>query len=208
MSWLESIHKKLIFGGRVAALVEGLSPLLPENASVLDVGCGDGLLARQLMDKRGDLSLQGIDVLLRKQTHIPVTLYDGDRFPLDDNSVDVVMFVDVLHHTDNPQALLAEANRVARKGVVIKDHLVSGAFAWQLLWLMDWVGNSHQGVALPCNYWEPSRWRQAFDQLDLEAVGWNTRLGLYRWPLNWIFERNLHFVCRLEADLSPKVAKV
>jgi hypothetical protein len=30
----------------------------------------------------------------------------------------------------------------------------------------------------------------------IEAV-WATDLGLYSWPMHWIFERSLHFVARL-----------
>jgi SAM-dependent methyltransferase len=78
----------------------------PRNASVLDVGSGDGRLARLVADKRPDISIQGIDVLVRTDAAIPVVKFDGTSIPYGEGSFDVVMLVDVLHHTVEPMILL------------------------------------------------------------------------------------------------------
>ena len=80
------------------------------------------------------------------------------------------MLVDVLHQTDDPMNLLREAVRVARQAIVIKDHLLQGAFAYPTLRFMDWVGNARHGVALPYNYWTPAEWHGAFDKLGLAVI--------------------------------------
>jgi len=49
---------------------------------MLDVGCGDGLLAHLMTQKRPDLDLRGIDVLVRDRTHIPVDKFDGQVIPM------------------------------------------------------------------------------------------------------------------------------
>ena len=67
-----------------------------------------------------------------------------------DASFDVVMFVDVLHHTDDPLLLLQEAQRVG-KIILVKDHFRKGFLAGPTLRFMDWVGNAHHGVVLPYN---------------------------------------------------------
>ena len=54
---------------------------------------------------------------------MPVTAFDGRVIPMAARSVDVVTMFDVLHHADDPPALLAEAARVARTCVVLKDHV-------------------------------------------------------------------------------------
>jgi ubiquinone/menaquinone biosynthesis C-methylase UbiE len=181
----------------VQLLAERLASVIPARGTVLDVGCGDGGVARTLMDQRPDLELTGIDVLVRPHTLVPVTEFDGRVIPYPDESFDDVTFVDVLHHTDDPAVLLAEASRVARRGVVLKDHLVAGVGAKPTLRAMDWVGNAHHGVALPYNYWTEDQWRRCFDALGLRVEVWRTDLALYPKPAHWLFDRELHVLCRL-----------
>ena len=141
--------------------------------------------------------MQGIDVLVRDQTHIPVDSFNGWVMPVDDRSFDVVMFVDVLHHTQDPMVLLREAARVARQAIVIKDHTLSGVFAHSTLRLMDQIGNAPHGVALPYNYWSQKRWIEAFGTLGLTIDIWKKDLGLYPFPASLLFDRNLHFIAKL-----------
>lgn len=124
--------------------------------------------------------------------------FDGHRIPFDDNSFDVVMFVDVLHHTDDPHILLTEAQRVAKQAIVLKDHLRDGLLAGPTLRLMDWFGNAHHGVVLPYNYWTEQRWRDSFAGLGMTIEHWITQVGLYAWPASLLFDRQLHFVARLK----------
>ena len=194
---LGRVHGATIFRRRVRRLVDLVQPLIHPGATVLDVGCGDGALGAGIMQLRPDVSLEGVDVLMRERSHIPVTLFDGERLPYPDASWDLVLFVDVLHHVDDPAALLAEARRVARTGIIIKDHLEEGFAAGATLRFMDWVGNAPHGVRLPYNYWSRSQWRDAFATLDLTTERWTERLGLYPAPASWAFDRSLHFVARL-----------
>jgi len=195
---LNSVHGALIFGRRVDMLAAALAMALPQGGRVLDLGCGDGQVAVALMGVRPDIAVEGVDVLVRPVTHIPVTQYDGSVLPFADDSFDYVTIVDVLHHTDDPAAVLAEAGRVARKGVVVKDHLREGVLAGPTLRLMDWVGNRGHDVRLPYNYLSRAEWGVAFAQAGLTPVDWQDALGLYPVPLNWAFERKLHFVARLQ----------
>lgn len=197
MSVIGRAHSGLVFGRRVQVLAREIADLLPAGR-VLDVGCGDGSIARAVMDRRPDVEVHGIDVLVRPETHIPVVGFDGTTIPHGDGSFDAVMFVDVLHHTDDATVLLREAARVA-PAVVVKDHLADGVLARPTLRLMDWVGNAHHGVVLPYNYWSRARWEQAFAELGLSTEAWRTGLGLYPPPATWLFDRGLHVVCRLAA---------
>ena len=164
---------------------------------MLDVGCGDGTLDSLILGARPDVSICGIDVLVRPQTRIPVTQFDGKSIPFENATFDAVLFVDVLHHTQDPLALMREASRVSRRSLVIKDHTRDGALAEPTLRFMDWVGNAHHGVVLPYNYWPESRWQEAFKALDLLVERWDAEIGLYPWPANLLFDRRLHFVARL-----------
>jgi SAM-dependent methyltransferase len=137
---------------------------------VLDVGCGDGSIDRLITRQKTGLEIEGIDVLLRPQTHITVNIFDGKHIPHPDKSFDIVMFVDVLHHTDDPLNLLKEALRVSRHGLLIKDHLKEGFLANTTLSFMDWVGNAPHGVRLPYHYWTRQQWDNAFAQLKVRPV--------------------------------------
>ncbi|MEX0802185.1 MAG: class I SAM-dependent methyltransferase [Candidatus Binatia bacterium] len=207
MSLADCVHGAYILDRRARILSRHLADTIPPSFRVLDVGCGDGLLAHSISQNRPDLTLRGIDVLVRDCIHIPVDHFDGHVIPYDDASFDGVMFVDVLHHTTDPMVLLREAVRVARKTIVIKDHTLEGLFAGFTLRFMDTVGNARHGVPLPYNYWPRRRWFEAFDALGLQVGIWNSKLGIYPWPARWIFERSLHFVARLDVVTNPSMLK-
>ena len=198
MSLVESIHGWYVHDRRSRVLCGHLTNVIPNNCRVLDVGSGDGLLGQLISQTRPDITITGIDVLVRARTRIPTEKYDGETIPYDDASFDGVMFIDVLHHTTDPMILLRESTRVARNTIVIKDHLLDGLFARQTLRFMDRLGNARYDVSLPYNYWPKQRWFDAFDTLGLKVGMWTTKLGLYPRPASWVFERSLHFVARLD----------
>lgn len=184
-------------------LTRHLCDILPQQASVIDVGAGDGLLARRVLDIRPDLQWKAVDTLPRPTAHVPVQLYDGRVIPFADRSFDVALFVDVLHHTDDPAAMLREAVRVARRHIVIKDHLREGMFADARLRFMDWVGNAGWGVRLPYNYWSHTQWQEALHALRLMPVSMRTSLGLYPWWADWVFGQSLHFIACVGVPGEP-----
>ena len=94
--------------------------------------------------------------------------------------------------------VLSEASRVARSGVVIKDHLREGWLAQATLAFMDWCGNIGDGVPLPYNFLSRSEWQGAFLRSKLHSLMTNEKLDIYLPPARWLFDRQLHFVSFLE----------
>ena len=197
MNLLGKAHGKLVHSRRVQKLSEHLCDLIPNNSTVLDVGCGDGKLAGLIGEIRPDITIEGIDVLVRDKTAVPVTEFDGNRIPFPDKSFDVIMFVDVLHHTEDPFVLLREAARVTKEIIVIKDHTSEGLLSNATLRFMDWVGNKPHGVVLPYNYWKEVQWKQAFKDLQAEVLIWRGNLQLYPYFADLFFGRNLHLITKL-----------
>jgi SAM-dependent methyltransferase len=201
MSLFQKIHRKVhgkaVFDRRIEVLTRTLADFIPANARVLDIGCGSGTLARRIMALRPDIRIEGIDVLVRPGTEIPVTEFDGDTIPWADGHFDIALFVDVLHHTEAPARLLAEAKRVSKGGIVIKDHFREGVLADATLRFMDWVGNAQHGVVLPYNYLSDPEWRSIWSRLGLRVERLTDKVGLYPAPFSWLFDRRLHFVARL-----------
>nr|WP_294168706.1 class I SAM-dependent methyltransferase [uncultured Sphingomonas sp.] len=194
---LGQVHDNLVFGRRVRVLSEALAAQLPRGARVLDVGAGSGDMAVAIMQLRPDVRIEGVDVLVRPGTAIPVVQYDGRHIPHADGAFDAALLIDVLHHTDDPIAVLGEVARVAR-AVVVKDHYRNGPAAQMRLRFMDWVGNAPHGVRLPYNYLSRAQWTEGFRKLDLQVTAIDEALALYPAPVSWLFGKGLHFVAKLQ----------
>jgi SAM-dependent methyltransferase len=197
-SVLQAAHARMVFGRRVRVLAEVLSARIPQRAVVLDIGCGDGTIGSLLAKPGSEMSIEGVEFAPRPQCRIPCRPFDGARLPFADGSFDVCLFVDVLHHTDDPSILLREARRVARQFVLIKDHLSENGLDFKTLQFMDWVGNRPHGVRLPYNYQSRKEWEASFAKCGLSIAQWTTKVPLYPFPFSLLVGRGLHFVALLE----------
>jgi SAM-dependent methyltransferase len=193
---MRALHDRAVFGRRVRVLAGTIAPLLPPGR-LLDVGCGSGTIARALAELRPDVAPEGFDVFVRKETEVPVTAFDGRRLPLADDAGAAVTLVDVLHHAEDPVALLHECARVAPV-VVVKDHLSKGAWDERVLAFMDWVGNRPHGVVLPFHFFTPESWSAALAAAGLREVVSGGVSGLYPFPFSLAFGGHRQFVARLE----------
>ena len=207
MNWLlrtaGSAHDRFVHSRRASVLAAHFAELIGQGHSVLDVGCGDGLIDRLILDRRADLQICGVDPLLRPDARIRVMPFDGQRLPFPDRSWDTVLFCDVLHHTERPVDLLREAVRVVRYSVVVKDHCVKGVLARATLRFMDVVGNLPHGVPLTYNYLTAEQWQDAWRVTGLVPRDVRRDLGLYPGWGDLVVGRSLHFlaVCDIQRNL-------
>jgi len=197
LSWISRWHHATVHGRRTRVLAEMLASQIPPGASLLDIGCGDGSIASLIAQHRLDISIQGVEFLVRPECKIACQPFDGVSLPFPDGSFDVCVFVDVLHHTEDVRVLLREAARVTRTFVLIKDHLNDPFLAGTTLRLMDWVGNRPHGVPLPYNYQSRRQWSEHFAACGLDEAYWTTRVPLYPPTLSLVFGRQMHFVAVL-----------
>ncbi|MDP2874124.1 MAG: class I SAM-dependent methyltransferase [bacterium] len=125
---------------RAALLGRLIANYLPNRATVLDIGCGNMLLAKDLV-RRKKITVQGVDVLDMNLTHLPHQLFDGQHLPFPDKSFDVSLLIGVLHHAHNQEALLQEAKRVAKATVIVFEDIYDTT--WQKSWvrIRDVLGN-------------------------------------------------------------------
>ena len=106
----------------VAQQTAGMHP----GAILLDLGCGDGTMARFLVQHLPGIALHGLDISAASiavanalgLAGAQFAAYDGGSIPMADASVDVCTLATVLHHIAHSHhlALLQEVRRVLRPG--------------------------------------------------------------------------------------------
>jgi SAM-dependent methyltransferase len=194
LQWIGKIHGKLVHCRRVNVIAERVKFLLPAGATLLDVGCGDGIIARHLAQTVPGLKVAGAEYSPRANCAIPCVSFDGAHLPFADKSFDGCMFIDVLHHSLDPLSILRDAARVSRNFILIKDHVAENALDHWILQLMDWAGNRPHGVILPCAYLSKEQWRTLYSSAGLMEMRRERAIPLYPVPFSWILGRNLHFI--------------
>lgn len=107
--------------------------------SVLDVGTATGLGMRRLKEALPDLFVCGVEpvsaligngIQQGAASAISFVQASGEGLPFPDGSFDAVCEFAVLHHAANPNAVVKEMLRVARKAVFICDSNRFGQGSW------------------------------------------------------------------------------
>ncbi len=200
LSRLMSALHRPIYESRLRVLVDAITPHLREGDRVLDVGCGVGTLGRALMDGPAcppDVQVDGLERFRRGGEPIPVTQYNGVTIPFEDQSHDVVIVADVLHHEEQPDRLLSECARVARRLLIVKDHIVQGPLAQQRIAFMDWAANAPYGVECLYRYNTPAEWTAVAQRHGFEVVEERSAMDLYPFGWNLVFGRRLQYFAAL-----------
>jgi len=197
--YVKPLHASLVVNRRVEILKNHLLSFIPKDMPLtgLDVGCGPGTIASEMQKERKNLQFIGVDILSRPTSAIKTVIYDGKTIPFPDKSFEFIMLIDVLHHTEDAEAILLECLRVSSDFILIKDHICNSAVDKYLLRFMDWIGNRAHGVNLPYNYLSIQQWQALYQRLNLKPVEYLEQLNLYPVPFSWIFDQHLHFISKL-----------
>jgi|TARA_B100001971_G_C18022248_1_gene448046 ubiquinone/menaquinone biosynthesis C-methylase UbiE len=105
-------------------LAEHVVSLCEDNFRILDFGCDDGTTAKMIMALNPSLKIAGVDIQSDRQSKIPRKTYDGKKLPFPDDSFDIVLAIDVLHHTGDILPLLEEMKRVSKKILLLKNKFI------------------------------------------------------------------------------------
>jgi 2-polyprenyl-3-methyl-5-hydroxy-6-metoxy-1,4-benzoquinol methylase len=112
---------RCLMSGFDRALDELLRAAAPR--SLLDVGCGEGVLTGRWATRLAPGRVVGVDLAdprlasewsVRRRENLEFRALDGTRLPFAESEFDLVAAIEVLEHLEDPRAMLAEMARVAR----------------------------------------------------------------------------------------------
>ncbi len=147
-----------------------LADLCPDKANVLDVGCNDGKIGWMLNQQKPGLIVQGLDIQDKSGCVISKDLYDGHKMPYKDNTFDIVIAVDMLHHTTDILSVLQEMARVSKTYILIKDVVVYGKWTYNLLCVIDYLVNIRFGIKCTYNFPNWDEWNNYFCKSNLAII--------------------------------------
>jgi ubiquinone/menaquinone biosynthesis C-methylase UbiE len=173
---------------RASVLSRHLAPYFARSEEWLEIGAGQGLVARALQNATG-ARMTLVDVVDYNESGLPLQTYDGLHLPFADGAFDHSLFVFVLHHTLDPLPVLREALRVSRGSVLVVENNVAGGLRQRLTRAIDSLPHVRHGVPVCYRAQTIDEWQHAFERLRV-----HTEL-VARFSMNYGFWQN--FVMRL-----------
>lgn len=195
---LLSFHHQRVRVPRAGRVARALAAQIGGARSLLDVGSDDGAVAREVAGLIGATRVTGVDIRARAEAAIEVVAYDGVKLPFPDGAFEAVTISDVLHHCQDPGAVLRECLRVASRVVAIKDHFRFGPFSDKLLLWMDRAGNAAPGVQVRGTYFGPAEWVEMVAAAGGSIVGLTWPLRIHDFPFRLVTRDELQFAARVE----------
>jgi ubiquinone/menaquinone biosynthesis C-methylase UbiE len=117
---------KRLMAGFHATLDELWGRAAPE--SILDVGCGEGVLTHEWAQRLRDRRIVGIDLddpklraewATRRLPNLEYRAEEATSLSFTDDEFDLAAAIEVLEHVPEPEATLAEMARVARRHMLV-----------------------------------------------------------------------------------------
>lgn len=157
---------KLTASYRCKLIISALSRWIKRGESILDVGCGNGIVTKLLTD-HFKIKIVGCDVknyLIEKS--IPFIKIKDGKLPLYKNRVNVVLLLDVLHHVSLREQvdLIQESLRVADKVIIFEAKPTITGKVTDII-----LNKCHYGdLNVPLSFRDNTEWKSLFRKLSLK----------------------------------------
>ncbi len=146
-----------------------------ENAKLLDIGCAEGFVGQEIA-MRLEIHVELVDVIDMNQTSLPHKTYAGDVLPFDDEAFTDSLLYFVLHHSQNPRNVLAEAARVSSDQILVVESVYESIWDRWVLRAIDTVANRVRSFGLMTNQEEylnhktVEEWEAIFREMEGSRV--------------------------------------
>ncbi len=132
------------FKGKRLAIHALISKYIPQHTSVLDIGCGTGIILKEFQSKGKDV--YGTDIsneaiqFAQKRGLTNIFNIDFSKEPIPQKYFDLILCLDVLEHIENDKAALLNIT----KNMQADSHLLLTVPAFPLLWGADDIVLHHK----------------------------------------------------------------
>jgi len=171
---------KVVLQSRAKRLTRHIMDSLEDCSNLIDFGCGDMILT-ECIDSMTDKEVVGVDTVNSNLSKLPLILYDGNRLPFDDKSIDAALVAFVLHHCSDISKMLAELKRVTKKKIIVLEEVYKNFLTQKILHYHDF-GNRllSSKMEIPLNFLTHDAWIETFREQNLSV---NKSFRIYQYPM-------------------------
>ncbi len=207
----DACHPTEVFGA--------VREVVPRGSRVLDVGCGAGWVAKELVDNKGCeiLGVEPNESRAEAARSLGLQVHVGYLEDLRIEQVhlfDIVLFADVLEHLSNPHSVLCDARKYLRPGGsvvvsvpniahwMVRYDLLRGRFDYQATGIMD---------ATHLRWFTERTLRQLLESAGYRVDEWRVTCGNwmpeYAWkrPFRWMRESHRYRLVRRLTRWFPRL---
>jgi len=157
-----------IYRGAARHMCLACQPYIKKGSKILDLGCGSAIIGKTFQDFF-KAEILGIDIVDKRVEKISFQIYDGKNIPFPENSFDLVLINYVLHHSQDPIALLKEAKRVSKKIIIFED-LPEGFFSKIYCKLHQLSFDKLFGNSSKTSFKTEKNWEKIFKEVGLNII--------------------------------------
>ncbi len=155
---------------RSKLFIKGCNNLIGPNDKVLDVGSGNGVMAWEFKKKIG-CDIICTDILNYIQVKLPfIKMNDPCKLPFQDNEFDLVMLIDMLHHTDDStqKMLITESKRIGKSILIFETRPTLKAM------ILDHILNfiHEKNMNIPLNFKNEFYWKKILDGVGFKNINY------------------------------------
>lgn len=172
-----------VFLKKVEDIVNRMEFFLTPGEKILDYGAGTCMFSKVFTDR--GYKVTSVDVRAYSYySDIQPIIYDGKTLPFPDKSFDTCILMAVLHHTQDPEAVLREAIRVSKKLIILED-VISSPLQKYYTYIIDSIMNK-EFFGHPHTNKDDTAWKNIFSKYKL-TLHKSEFMNTYGYLLNGIY---------------------